>query len=128
MTARRWRKDYLFEYYGLEYTNREIHIENEIKNEKQAVPIKTNNVQLIDNLYQQENFNKVPAILEKEHKKVSWNTLTELNVKIASYFYSSDIRKIKGEKCLEKIIEILEEEGEDYLLNKLSIEFEFINL
>ena len=107
LTARRWRKDYLFECYGLEYTNREIHIENEIKNRKQTVPIKTNNIPLINNSYQQETLNKVPEVLEKEHKKVLWNALTELNVKIASYFYSSDIRKIKGEQCLEKIIEIL---------------------
>lgn len=61
-------------------------------------------------------------MLEKEYKKVSCNTLTELTlileVNIGSYFYSPVIRKIKGEQRLEKIIGILEEKGEDYMLNK----------
>ena len=64
---------------------------------------------------------KQKEYLPKNIKKITWNTLTELNVKISSYFYSSDEKKIKGEQCLEKIIEILEEKGEDYLLSKLSL-------
>ena len=43
----------------------------------------------------------------------------KLNTKITSFFYESEDKKTKEEQCLEKIIEILEEKGEDFLLNKL---------
>ena len=119
MTDQRWEKKYLFECYELQYTNKEIYFEKNGLYVNPIIPFNNELIKTASDYKREEIKEKQVKQLRRDAKKVTWNTLTELNTKITSFFYESEDKKAKGEQCLEKIIEILEEKGEDFLLNKL---------
>ena len=68
LTARMWRKDYLFECHGLEYTNREIHIENMILIGDQTLPLKNTIIPILSDSFELEAPIDAEIILAKKHK------------------------------------------------------------